>query len=183
VLTIHRRKLARPNVAPETVGLRELVRQLNNSENICPLIAIEQADRTLVEPAGTSNRSLHACVLRFRCHLTGPVQESTPGWILLSCRALSSPTTCRFIPAHSDLPPIRPVETLATESSPLRALGVHRVPIRRAPPQRLLQSQSHYRGHGCGPSHRRHGSQQHHAGHSQGGGRVDRGIRVADSVQ
>jgi hypothetical protein len=28
--------------------------------------------------------------------------------VLLSCRALSSPTTCRFIPAHSGLPVIRP---------------------------------------------------------------------------
>ena len=27
---------------------------------------------------------------------------------LLSCRALSSPTTCRFIPAHSEWPTIRP---------------------------------------------------------------------------
>jgi hypothetical protein len=31
-------------------------------------------------------------------------------WIryFLSCRALASPTTCRFIPAHSALPVIRP---------------------------------------------------------------------------
>src|SRR5258707_11334798 len=29
--------------------------------------------------------------------------------VLLSCRALSSPTTCRFIPAHSELPTIRTV--------------------------------------------------------------------------
>src|SRR5262249_51176206 len=27
--------------------------------------------------------------------------------ILLSCRALSSPTTCRFSPAHSDIPTLR----------------------------------------------------------------------------
>ncbi len=27
--------------------------------------------------------------------------------LLLSCRALSSPTTCRFIPAHSGLPTLR----------------------------------------------------------------------------
>ncbi|MDQ1406662.1 MAG: hypothetical protein QOG55_2291, partial [Acidobacteriaceae bacterium] len=34
------------------------------------------------------------------------LQDSRPGWIrcLLSCRALSSPTTCRFIPALSGLP-------------------------------------------------------------------------------
>src|SRR5207244_2390945 len=39
-----------------------------------------------------------------RCRL----QDSRPGWIryFLSCRALSSPTTCRFIPALSGLPTI-----------------------------------------------------------------------------
>jgi hypothetical protein len=33
-------------------------------------------------------------------------QDSGPRWnrFLLSCRALSSPTTCRFIPAHPGLP-------------------------------------------------------------------------------
>src|SRR5207253_7861711 len=37
-----------------------------------------------------------------RCRL----QDSRPGWIryFLSCRALASPTTCRFIPALSGLP-------------------------------------------------------------------------------
>src|SRR5215467_713017 len=37
-----------------------------------------------------------------RCHL----QDSRSGWIryFLSCRALTSPTTCRFIPALSELP-------------------------------------------------------------------------------
>src|SRR5205823_3655230 len=37
------------------------------------------------------------------------LQDSRPGWsrCLLSCRALSSPTTCRFIPAHSGLPVTR----------------------------------------------------------------------------
>src|SRR5215469_5427919 len=41
-----------------------------------------------------------------RCHL----QDSRPGWIrcLLSLRGLSSPTTCRFIPAHSGLSVIHP---------------------------------------------------------------------------
>ena len=36
------------------------------------------------------------------------LQDSRPGWIRcsLSCRALSSPTTCRFIPALSELPTI-----------------------------------------------------------------------------
>src|SRR6266446_7169013 len=35
-----------------------------------------------------------------------PPQDSRSGWIryFLSCRALASPTTCRFSPAHSGLP-------------------------------------------------------------------------------
>src|ERR1700724_2435056 len=35
-----------------------------------------------------------------------PLQNSRSGWIryFLSCRALASPTTCRFSPAHSGLP-------------------------------------------------------------------------------
>src|ERR1700694_4751220 len=38
-----------------------------------------------------------------------PLQDSRSGWIryFLSCRALASPTTCRFIPAHSGFPVIR----------------------------------------------------------------------------
>jgi len=38
-----------------------------------------------------------------------PLQDSRSGWIryFLSRRALASPTTCRFIPAHSGLPVIR----------------------------------------------------------------------------
>src|ERR1700733_9938221 len=36
-----------------------------------------------------------------------PMQDSRPGWIryFLSCRALASPTTCRFIPAHGGWSP------------------------------------------------------------------------------
>src|SRR6266498_237165 len=39
-----------------------------------------------------------------------PLQDSRPGWIryFLSCRALASPTTCRFNPARSGSPVIRP---------------------------------------------------------------------------
>src|SRR5216683_1606677 len=39
-----------------------------------------------------------------------PQQDSRSGWIryFLSCRALASPTTCRFIPALSGLPVIGP---------------------------------------------------------------------------
>src|ERR1035441_3271257 len=38
-----------------------------------------------------------------------PLQDSRSGWIryFLSCRALASPTTCRFSPAHSELPVAR----------------------------------------------------------------------------
>src|SRR6266478_6808570 len=38
-----------------------------------------------------------------------PQQDSRSGWIryFLSCRALASPTTCRFIPALSDVPVIQ----------------------------------------------------------------------------
>jgi hypothetical protein len=46
------------------------------------------------------------------CFITrvDPPQDSRSGWIryFLSCRALASPTTCRFIPAHSGLPVIPP---------------------------------------------------------------------------
>jgi hypothetical protein len=35
--------------------------------------------------------------------------------LLLSCRALSSPTTCRFSPALSGLPVIRPKHFMALE--------------------------------------------------------------------
>src|SRR5664279_4404433 len=38
-----------------------------------------------------------------------PLQDSRPGWIryFLSCGALASPTTCRFIPAHDVKRPTR----------------------------------------------------------------------------
>jgi hypothetical protein len=40
-----------------------------------------------------------------------PPQDSRSGWTryFLSCRALASPTTCRFSPAHSVLPVVRPL--------------------------------------------------------------------------
>jgi serine/threonine protein kinase len=44
-----------------------------------------------------------------RSDIFSRLQDSRPGWIrfLLSCRALSSPTTCRFIPALSGWPTTR----------------------------------------------------------------------------
>src|SRR5229473_2174036 len=54
--------------------------------------------------ARPTNTSVYASSDTSRYHL----QDSRPGWIrcLLSCRALSSPTTCRFIPALSGSPKI-----------------------------------------------------------------------------
>src|SRR6266436_8010541 len=52
--------------------------------------------------ARPTDTSVYASSHTSRCGL----QDSRPGWIrcFLSCRALSSPTTCRFIPALSGLP-------------------------------------------------------------------------------
>src|SRR5216683_1926522 len=52
-----------------------------------------------------TDASVYASRNTSRC----PLQDSRSGWIryFLSCRALASPTTCRFIPAHSSLPVIR----------------------------------------------------------------------------
>src|SRR5664279_2173778 len=59
--------------------------------------------------APPTDASVYASRNTSRC----PQQDSRSGWIryFLSCRALASPTTCRFIPAHSGLPVTR---TLAT---------------------------------------------------------------------
>jgi hypothetical protein len=58
--------------------------------------------------ARPTDTSVYASSATSRCHL----QDSRPGWsrCLLSCRALSSPTTCRFTPAHSDIPTYRDLE-------------------------------------------------------------------------
>ena len=49
-----------------------------------------------------NTRPTDAAVYASRAASRRPVQNSRSGWsrFLLSCRALSSPTTCRFIPAH-----------------------------------------------------------------------------------
>src|SRR3979411_1948177 len=56
--------------------------------------------------ARPTNASVYASRNTSRCSL----QDSRPGWIryFLSCRALASPTTCRFIPALSELPTKEP---------------------------------------------------------------------------
>jgi hypothetical protein len=55
--------------------------------------------------APPTDTSVYASSATSRCRL----QDSRPGWsrCLLSCRALSSPTTCRFTPAHSEIPTSR----------------------------------------------------------------------------
>jgi hypothetical protein len=55
--------------------------------------------------ARPTSTSVYASRNTSRCSL----QDSRPGWIryFLSCRALASPTTCRFIPALSGLPTTR----------------------------------------------------------------------------
>jgi len=57
---------------------------------------------SIAPPTGAS---VYASRNTSRC----PQQDSRSGWIryFLSCRALASPTTCRFSPAHSGLPVIR----------------------------------------------------------------------------
>ena len=92
-----------------------------------------RADVAAVLPSSISERSRHPDPSAFRSSIARPtdtsvyasgdtsrshLQDSRPGWsrCLLSRRALSSPTTCRFIPAHSGLPVIR------EESSPLQEI-------------------------------------------------------------
>src|ERR1700737_1540780 len=78
-----------------------------------------------VLPSSHSEWSRHPDLRAFRSSIAPPTdasvyasrntsrcspQDSRSGWIryFLSCRALASPTTCRFIPAHSGLPVTHP---------------------------------------------------------------------------
>src|SRR5713101_3792825 len=63
-----------------------------------------RAFRSSIAPP--TDASVYASRNTSRC----PLQDSRSGWIryFLSCRALASPTTCRFSPAHSGLPVTRP---------------------------------------------------------------------------
>src|ERR1700692_4877763 len=62
-----------------------------------------RAFRSSIAPP--TDASVYASGNTSRCSL----QDSTSGWIryFLSCRALASPTTCRFIPALSGSPTTR----------------------------------------------------------------------------
>src|SRR5882757_9896668 len=62
-----------------------------------------RAFRSSIAPP--TDASVYASRDTSRC----PQQDSRSGWIryFLSCRALASPTTCRFSPAHSGLPVTR----------------------------------------------------------------------------
>src|ERR1700676_2884736 len=63
-----------------------------------------RAFRSSIAPP--TDASVYASRNTSRC----PLQDSRSGWIryFLSCRALAAPTTCRFIPALSGAPVIRP---------------------------------------------------------------------------
>jgi len=67
--------------------------------------------------ARPTDTSVYASTDISRCRL----QDSRPGWIrfFLSCRALSSPTTCRFIPALSEGPTLidQPVTPIGPSSA------------------------------------------------------------------
>src|SRR2546427_1808927 len=67
-----------------------------------------------------TDASVYASRNTSRC----PQQDSRSGWIryFLSCRALVSPTTCRFIPALSVLPVIRPESVPSARSLPTSLL-------------------------------------------------------------
>src|SRR5450759_1746087 len=80
-----------------------------------------RAFRSSIAPP--TDASIYASRNTSRC----PPQDSRSGWIryFLSCRALASPTTCRFSPAHSDLPVTRQVGRSGLAQGPhfLRSAG------------------------------------------------------------
>src|SRR5271168_2820798 len=79
-----------------------------------------RAFRSSIAPP--TDASVYASSNTSRC----PPQDSRSGWIryFLSCRALASPTTCRFNPAHSGLPVIHPQSAV----KPLPSIGLLRRP-------------------------------------------------------
>src|SRR5215831_10757235 len=89
----------------------------------------------VVLPSSLPERSRHPDPSVFRSSIARPTdtsvyassgtsrcrpQDSRPGWsrCLLSCRALSSPTTCRFSPAHSDIPTNQQVKRDSSKGLP-----------------------------------------------------------------
>jgi hypothetical protein len=100
-----------------------------------------RAFRSSIAPP--TDASVYASRNTSRCSL----QDSRSGWIryFLSCRALASPTTCRFIPALSGLPVIRQqsIKDLptrpGTKAEALDAGSTH--PLRRPPT--ALADQAH----------------------------------------
>src|SRR5713101_5194323 len=75
-----------------------------------------RAFRSSIAPP--TSASVYASRNTSRC----PQQDSRSGWIryFLSCRALASPTTCRFNPAHSGFPVTRPRSAAALQNSHFR---------------------------------------------------------------
>ena len=93
--------VACPRIAPTTPGPAS-ARDSSAARQCCL-----PADRKGSAPGSTffaAQYPAHRCLcLRFACRLatTGARLEVRMESLLLSCRDLSSPTTCRFIPAHS----------------------------------------------------------------------------------
>src|SRR5216683_2194176 len=91
--------------------LRRTEQSTRDSRGCCVAFLLSERSRRPVPSAFRSSiarptdTSVYASSDTSRYHL----QDSRPGWIrcLLSRRALSSPTTCRFIPALSEWPTIR----------------------------------------------------------------------------
>jgi hypothetical protein len=116
-----------------------------------------------VLPSSYSEWSRHPDLRAFRSSIAPPTgasvyasrntsrcsrQDSRSGWIryFLSCRALASPTTCRFSPAHSGLPVTRTLAT--TRWIVLACLHRHLSRIAKESRYRAFGDfqQGHYRG-------------------------------------
>src|ERR1035437_9552512 len=116
-------------VRPRRAGdLPVLVHVVSQRARVLRLRRTEQplaSSAAAVLPSSYSEWSRHPDLRAFRSSIAPPTdasiyasrntsrcsrQDSRSGWIryFLSCRALASPTTCRFIPAHSGLPVTRP---------------------------------------------------------------------------
>src|SRR5882672_3692906 len=102
-------------VLVHVVSQRARVLRLRRTDNPLAISVVA------VLPSSLPERSRHPVPSAFRSSIARPtdasvyassdtsrcrLQDSRSGWIryFLSCRALASPTTCRFIPAHSGLP-------------------------------------------------------------------------------
>ena len=117
-LIVRPRRVGDRSVLVHVVSQRARVLRLRRTEQ--PLAICAAA----VLPSSYSEWSRHPDLRAFRSSIAPPTdasvyasrntsrcppQDSRSGWIryFLSCRALASPSTCRFSPAHSELPVTR----------------------------------------------------------------------------